>query len=346
MSDAPNVNETRPQGPFGGWKVAASLAAAVAVGGAALYIIPMIKAPKERQQETPGPKPQLASLGRAYQPPPLDRPTVVEEARPAIAQRLAVAPRPRPSQMAVYSRPAPQASQGGRDGAGGPDEPRTIAGMEIRRAETIADASYFLMPGDTIACLTTQPLTERSGARFSASIPNDVLSRTGRRLIPAGSRALGKSISGMDHGERRLAAVFTHIEGPSVPGKPTLFVGIGDGQAGDQLGRVDLEGNIETHAWSRLGTVAAYATLDMVARAGTGVAGNAINDSLNSGGGQTNINLGNFGGMGNARGLAGQAFDHELRRKPTFDRPHAQPCTIFIQQPIDFTDAVKAMRGR
>lgn len=354
MSDTstpPSVSPGTPAGFMGGARVALAIGAAAGLGVLGWWLLPErhhVEARTTDRASRPG------VIGQPFViPAAITNPAPVEVARPepVVARPMAppaAAKRARPSSMSVYTdaeppeRPARAVAVGG-GASGAPAPAQTIAGMQVLRAETITDARFYLMPGDKIPCINSEPLTERTGARFSAVIPEEVRGRDGtQRLIPKGSRAVGRVVKGMDHGERRLAAILTHIEGPTVPGFPTMFVPLGDGQAGDALGAVDLEGNVETHFWSRLGAVAAYAGLDAVARIGAGVATSAITDGLSGGdGNRTNVNVGNFGGLGTGRGLAGRAFDQQIQRQPTFDRPQGQVCTIFVNQPIDFRPAVR-----
>lgn len=292
--------------------------------------------PWARQAALPAGAASVAEQRREERPPPIGdmAATTVTASRPRLSPVASLTRKDAPPPVGALSA-SPRGTNAGPAGDG---QPATLGGLEVLRAEYIADASRYLMPGDVIQCLTTAPLTERSGATFSALIPNDVRGRDGnphRPLIPAGSRAVGKVVSGMVQGERRMAAIFTHIEGPTRPHQRTLFVRIGTGQAGDELGGVDLAGNIETHFWPRLAAVGAYALLDMTARVGSGLAGAALNEAIAPNGTNgPNINIGNFGGMNSGRSLAGQAFDHEIQRKPTFDLPRGSPCSIRIQQPI------------
>lgn len=327
---------------MGGWKTGGTVLGLVGLGFLGWWFLPESKETTARRSEPPV---RPGVVGAAFNPPP-EPVQIVRPEQPVIRPTAppATPKRPRASSMSVYvdaeppARPAPAGNA-----ASGPVPAQTIAGMTVLRAESISDAGWYLMPGDKIQCLNNEPLTERTGARFSATIPEDVRGRDGlNTLIPKGSRAVGKVLRGLDNGERRLAAILTHIEGPSRPGQPTIVVPLGDGQAGDALGGADLEGNIDTHFWSRLGAVAAYAGLDLVGRVGSSVASNAINESLSSRNG-TNVNVGQFGMQG-GRGLAGRAFDHDIQRPPTFDRPQGQACTVFVNQPIDFRAASRALR--
>lgn len=276
-----------------------------------------------------------------FRPPPPDP----AEVRPVVAPMAPQPPlmpqqtrRARPSSMSAYMDAAPP-TRPVAPAKPGEETEQKIAGMPVLRAETIADAGWYLMPGDKIQCQSNEPLTERTGARFSVNIPEDVRGRDGLNvLVPRGSRATGRVAKGIDNGERRLVVVMDTIEGPSVPGRPTVVVPLGGTQAGDVLGGADLEGNVNTHFWSRLGSVAAYTVLDTVGRIGSGVASSQLNDAINGGrrdGTNVNIGLGG-GGLGGGRGLAGRAFDYEINRPPTFDRPQGQACSIYVQSPIDF----------
>jgi hypothetical protein len=228
-------------------------------------------------------------------------------------------------------RPAPTGTAAQQE-----PKPETVAGMPVLTADMVADAENFLMPGDKLSCLSAEPLEGKAdGVAFTTEINEDFIGRGNAwpPLIPKGSLAFGRVSRVAEDGDERIAAALTLIRGPSVIGRPTLMVPLGDAQPGEPLGDAGLRANVETRFWARLGTVAAYAGLDAVGRIGSSLAGNAINEGL-SGGGRTNINVGNFGGMASGRSLAGSAFDHELRRGPRLSRPQAQPCTIFITKPI------------
>jgi type IV secretory pathway VirB10-like protein len=270
---------------------------------------------------------------------------VTEAPKPAlVAERAAPPkpPRPRPASMPVLvaaADPAPAPVQ--REARQPQDtKPRRIGGVEVAEAVRIDDASWFLTPGEKIMCRNNEPLTERNGASWTATIPEAKLSRDGSRvLIPAMSQAFGTIALGFSNGERRLAAVIDNITGPRVTGQPTLFVPIDKGQVGDSLGRIDLDGNIENDFWGRLGTVGAYAALDMVARGGASFITGQANHLLNGGGNDVNVNIGNLSGM-NAQTLSGAAMRETLNRRPKFDRPQAQDCTIMIKNFIDFRKAI------
>jgi hypothetical protein len=220
-------------------------------------------------------------------------------------------------------------------------KPAKLGGMAVMEAERIDDASWYLMPGDKIMCRNDQPLTERSGAIWTATIPEEKWSGGGERvLLPAGSRAFGKIAAGFNREDRKLAGVITHIMGPRVPGKPTLFIPIDMGQVGDDLGEVDMAGNVKSNFWERLGSVAAYAVLDAVARGVTSYATGSLNNALNPDNSNVNVNVGNFAGMGTGQSLAGQEMQEQLRKRPEFNRPQAQPCSIMISRPIDFRKAI------
>lgn len=350
----PSVQDGKPAGFLGGVPFVLLAGGVVALGVAGWWFLPSARDNAANRVQAEERIRAAGAMGQPWAPPPLQpvaqpRPPMMMPAaqeRPSLDDRPQGQQRARATSMVGYARPAPPptaAASNGRLGAA--EEAQTVAGMTVLRAQTLADARHYLMPGDKIACLNLEPITERTGAAFSAIIPDNIYGREGPAggppLIPKGSRAVGKVLRGLDNGERRLAAVLTHIEGPTTPGRPTMFVPLGNAAAGDALGQVDLEGNIETHFWSRLGAVAAYAGLDMVAGIGSSVAGAAISDAVQGNGRGGGVSVNNFGGMGNGRGLAGRAFDHEIQKQPTFRRPQSQPCTIFINQPIDFRSVAR-----
>lgn len=334
---------------------------AVAMASAAIYFWPEREtadsAARDRaaqrstaERDRPGdPGQPLRKPGAWEVPQPEPQTVAAEVAKPsAAAPAVAYRRRPQPSAVSTWTAPTPPppvaapeatpaASKPADDG-----RPTKLAGLPVMQAERIDDASWYLMPGEMIMCNNDQPLTERTGAFWTATIPEEKLSRDGaRRLIPAMSKAFGKIVTGFNHGDRRLAGVITHITGPSVPGKPTVFIPIEMGQVGDDLGRIDMDGNVENDFWRRLGTVGAYAVLDAVARGVTSYASGSLNRALNNNDDGVNVNVGNFGSMGSGSTLAGQAYRQELNRQPGFTRPQAQPCTIMITKPIDFRKALQ-----
>lgn len=326
---------------MGGKKTLGLAIAAVATGVGAWWLYPSSRDNGSRRAEQPA-RPGI--VGAAFNPPmPVEPPA--RPAEPALARPTAPAgpaKRPRPSSMSVYVDAAPPTRPAPAAAASGPAAAQTVAGMPVLRAEMLIDAGWYLMPGDKIQCQSNEPLTERTGARFSVNIPEDVRGRDGINiLVPRGSRAVGRVAKGVDQGERRLIVVMDTIEGPTMPGRPTVVVPLGGTQAGDLLGGADLEGNVDTHFWARLGSVAAYTVLDAVGRVGSGIASSQLNEAINgSGRNGTNVNIGLGSGIGGGRGLAGRSFDYEINRPPSFDRPQGQSCTIFVQSPLDF----RAMR--
>lgn len=329
----------------------------VAAAGFAFWIMPAREtgesqrdraAAQKEARDRPG-DPGLPLRKPGYQdvPQAVIHPVPTEKpGNPVVLQ--AVRRRPRPSDAVTWTaKPPPEPPVASAPpatatpAAAKDDRPTKLAGLAVMQAERIDDASWYLMPGEMVMCRNNQPLTERTGAMWTATIPEDKLSADGtRRLIPANSQAFGKIVSGFNRGDRRLAGVITHIMTPSVPGKPTLIIPIDMGQVGDDIGRVDMDGNIESDFWGRLGTVGAYAVLDALARGGTSYAAGSLNRALNGNSDGVNVNVGNFGGV-SGQSLAGMQMQEELRKQPQFNRPEAQACSILITKPVDFRKALQ-----
>ena len=78
-----------------------------------------------------------------------------------------------------------------------------------------------------------------------------VYSRTGRvKLIPKGSRLIGKYQSGMQEGQTRVFIAWTRLERPD-----GIVIDLGSNGA-DTLGRAGLGGDVNTHFFKRFGAAA------------------------------------------------------------------------------------------
>lgn len=329
-------------GFLGGWRVWAAVGAgAVAIGGI-LWLLGAfgggVKPPPRQAAAAVGRPSEFPARPPAPPPPAAEqRPQPAAPPPPPPPPGRPAPPRPRPSAMALYDDATPLRPPERRSAASSQDE--KIAGMSVIRAQTIADAGWYLMPGDKIQCENLEPITARTGAPFSATVPFDVKGRTGDRiLIPRMSRVVGTVARGLDDdGNERLAAVLSHVEGPSVPGKPTLVASLGEAPAADVIGQVDLDGNVKTHFWRRLGAVAAFAGLDAVSQAGGALAGAALSNAVNNATGGDGVGVGFYSFRGAGRSLAGREYQQQIRRPPSFERPQGQPCTVFVHKPLDFS---------
>lgn len=330
-------------GFLGGWRALLVLLGAAAVIG--LIVLAVVLLGRSTTSRVPAPRPTFGpgTAGAEWRPPAAPRDQAVQPvasaAPPPVTASQPVGPvrRPRASSMAAYDNPEPVRAtpRPAAPAAAAPPEETRIAGMAVQRAQILPDPAWWLMPGDKIPCENLEPITARTGADFSATVPVDVMGRTGTQtLVPRFSRVKGHVVRGLQNGQERLAAILTSIETPSVPGRPTIVVPLA-APAADVLGQVDLEGNVETHFWSRLGAVAAYAGLDALSTAGGVLAGQALSDAISgASGGRGGVGIYSFNGIG--RSLAGSEYGHQINRPPSFERPQGQACTVFVNQPIDF----------
>ena len=257
----------------------------------------------------------------------------------ASAQAAPAAPAPPPATPVR----AP-ANDGPTRNADGPSSTAgTVAGMRVLRAGRLPQPQFWLMPGDKVPCLQVEPLVGIEGAQFTCEVHSDVKGRTGGvTLLDKGSRLVGTVVRGLDNGEERLGVVFSHAEGPAHPGEDSIVVPL-DSPGADVTGRAGLDGRVETHFWSKLGGVAAYALIDLASQGLSLGVGSAIGSALGGSRGGASVGVFNFGSQG--RSLAQSEFGQQANRRPTIERDRGEPLTVFIRHPIDFRDAV-ALRFR
>ena len=233
--------------------------------------------------------------------------------------------------------PPPSRDDRARGVGAGPGD--TVAGMKVLRAARLPQAQLWLMPGDKVPCLQVEPIVGIEGAQFTCEVHTDVKGRTGGvTLLDKGSRLVGTVVRGLDNGEDRLGVVFSHAEGPADLGEDPIIVAL-DSPGADVTGRAGLDGRVETHFWSKLGGVAAYALIDLASQGLSLGVGSALGGSR----GGAPVGVFNFGGQG--RSLAQSEFGQQANRRPTIERDRGEPLTVFIRHPIDFRDAV-ALRLR
>jgi len=330
-------------GVFRFWKVALFVIFLLALWAVTYWLFPTSKPepPQVRTSATGNITPWTPPMDPVPVPaaaPPQPRPPEpIAEAAPEPARRA------RPSAV-WYASAAPIRPPAPAPAApAAPTEPAEfkIAGMTANRAEVLPEPEYWLMPGDKIECTTLEPLNNpRTGTPFSAIVPVAVRGRVGNRvLLPAGSRVVGSIVTDMERGQDRIAAVLNHAEWPSRAGQGTPVIALRS-TAADQMGSAGLTGNAGNDFWSRFLSVAAYAALDTVVQAGGAIGTSALNDSLRSSG--TSVSVNTFPLQNAARTLSGREYDQQQQRQAPFSRPQGQPCTVFVQHPLDFR-GVKGM---
>lgn len=231
-------------------------------------------------------------------------------------------------------------SGSGTAGRGGRD---TIAGLQVLRASRLPQPAYWLMPGDKLPCDQNEPIVSIEGAPFTCALSADVKGRNGNvTLLHKGARLVGTVVRGLDNGEERLAVAFNHAEDAARPGEDPVIVPLNSPGA-DVTGRAGLDGHVNTHFWSKLGGVAAYALLDLATQGLSVGAGAALGSAL-GGGRNSSVNVLNLGSQG--RSLAQSEFGQQASRRPSLERASGEPMTVFISHPIDFRDAVAVrLRG-
>lgn len=272
----------------------------------------------ERTGENPLPSPRAAVVHSGRQ----QRPETFEEQRRRVEERA-------------------------KAGAEVKAEPKSFVGMPVRQAEVYAgNAAYFISAGRKLACETTEPIRGISGHNFTARLTDDVRGDSYTEIaIPRDSMVFGKIIAEPDDetGDMRFAAILEHIRWPNPPGKPIIGISLGSDLA-EPIGDIGSKGNTKTHFWTRLGASMAFAAVDAVSNIGGSMIDGMLSGGGEGGGQNVNVNVGSSLRRGTG-GIAREEYQRQGKRKPTFDRPPGQPCSVFVKVPLDTTKAATAWRS-
>lgn len=297
-----------------------------------------------KELPAPAPTPQ-ASIRQLVRPEMLEppRPVPVEPvAMPAPPPPLPVAPPPPAVRTALppatpaaprrrllsYSSGEPQQPATAPAPAAAPGTTGTTVGLAGQalpgaRAGAALDTTLMLMPGVYGCTLDTAVSSDVSGP-FICHTARDIRSPAGIVLMERGTRIVGQYQS-VRVGNRRVPALSVVAYTPH--GVP---VPLGAPMA-DALGRVGLDGEVDTHFWQRFGG----ATLLLLTQGAMG----AAQAALQSGSGNTYLNLG--GGGYALQAVIAETLRGSVNLPPTITKHQGEEVSFFVTAPISFADAYR-----
>ncbi|VAW00410.1 Inner membrane protein of type IV secretion of T-DNA complex, TonB-like, VirB10 [hydrothermal vent metagenome] len=159
-----------------------------------------------------------------------------------------------------------------------------------------------------------------------AVVDKPVYSRTGRlRLIPRGSRLIGRYQSGSQQGQARIFIAWTRLERPD-----GIVIDLGS-MGADELGRSGLGGNVNTHFFQRFG---ASALLSII---GPTVAILAKNNNVSQ-----NQQLILQSGRNSFNRSAEIALESSINIPPTISVDQGTRINVFVARDLSFYNALKA----
>lgn len=198
-------------------------------------------------------------------------------------------------------------------------KPSTIGGG---KAGPAIHMTYVMRP-QIIPCALDTAMDSTVAGPFMCHTTQEVLSQDHVLLLPAGSQIVGSYKNDVKSGQNRLFAFSGSVlteEGIPVPL---------DSQISDGMGRAGIEGEVDNHYVQRFGAAITLSLADSLL---------GIAQAMASKEGQTSLNLNSGSGVG---GVANQILQSQINIPPTI---YVQPGTIvgvFVDHPIDFSDAIK-----
>lgn len=328
-----------------------AVAGLVFVAGTSAYIVLSWKPvePKALPEARPGQAQFLPQASPWRDPPPKPPAAVpVNLPMPAMAA-LPVRREPDPAQLSRESpifgpgaQPTPVRPDGGGEGrAAGArvaradaDDGRTFdvalkpAASQGVRATRLAHPELTIVGGSRIPCIIESAFTSDVPGIVSCTVPIDVRGFGGHVvLLPAGTRVVGQSQSGMRQGQRRAFVTWTQATTPE-----GVVVTL-DSPAADQLGKAGLEGDLDNHFFERFGNAILLSFLD------TGLSVAA--DAAAAGAGGTNY-VNNFTGA--PASLAGTALNQGINIPPTIEFEQGKTCVIYVSKNLSFSDVYQIVR--
>lgn len=154
------------------------------------------------------------------------------------------------------SSPAPSSS---------PDRAVRMSSVATVRAGRLGNRDFLILAGATMPCLLQTALDSTAPGQATCIIPIDVYSDNGAvLLLERGTRVLGHYQADMARGRRRLAVLWSRAVSP---GGVAIAL---SSPAADGLGRVGIDGEVDTHFWDRFGGALMLSLVDDGAEAAFG----------------------------------------------------------------------------
>jgi type IV secretion system protein VirB10 len=199
------------------------------------------------------------------------------------------------------------------------ERPRRSAAVGVAHATRLPDRSFLILAGSALPCVLQTAMDTATPGYVSCVVPSDVYSENGAVvLLEKGTKVLGEYRGGMKQGQTRLFVVWTRAV---TPGGVAIDLA---SPAADALGRAGLDGDLDSHFWSRFGGAILLSVID----GGLGALGRGHAITLQA-----------------PATTATTALQGSLDIGPTLRKAPGAPVAIFVAQDLDFS-AVYGVRAR
>lgn len=274
-------------------------------------------------------------------PAPASAPAIVAQSTPPAAQAAAAAPPPNvvrfPSASGgiFFDVPPPQV-QPAKAPENNPAESQRLAAATTQvafkptiipggKAGAAMDLKYVMLP-QIIPCALDSAMDSTIAGAIMLHTTADVLSPAPYNipLMWNGTRVVGTYRNDIPRGQSRLYGLSGYAitrEGIPVPL---------DSQIGDGLARNGIPGNVDHHIGERFGAALALTGVDQTLQ--------LLQTELSKPG-QSSFNIG--GGGNGVSGIASQILQDQIRIPDTISVPSGAQCSLIIDHPIDFSDAIR-----
>lgn len=296
----------------------------------ALVPPPPIEAPLTEVAAPPPPQPAP--------PPPVAVPQVIQGFDPSDARLRAPAvvydvgsSAPQPVQVAQANTTPPAATAAAvpaaaEDGTLSADErfaARVTGGAsDSAKAYRLRDVSHVVPQGTVIPAVLETALDSDLPGSVRGVVSRPVKSFDGSRiLIPVGSTLIGQYKSAVAEGQSRAFVIWSRVITPV-----GISIDIGS-PATDRLGRGGLDGEVDTHFFSRFGAAILLSVFD----AGVSIAGGRN-------GSTTNLIIAS---PAQASRIAEIALQRQITIPATIRVPPGAPVQVFVARDLDFSNVVQ-----
>lgn len=190
--------------------------------------------------------------------------------------------------------------------------------LEGSRAGTLGNRNFIVAMGTSIPCVLETAMASDQPGFTSCVINRDVLSDNGRVvLMEKGTQVVGEYRGGLQRGQKRLFVLWNRAKTPN-----GVIVTLAS-PATDALGRVGVDGYVDTHWWERFGS----ALLLSIVGDATSYANSRLQDS--------DVDAENTTSAGQQ--AAAIAVEQSINIPPTLNKHQGELVSIFVARDLDFS---------
>ncbi|MET4690697.1 type IV secretion system protein VirB10 [Sinorhizobium fredii] len=190
--------------------------------------------------------------------------------------------------------------------------------LEGSRAGTLGNRNFVVAMGTSIPCVLETALASDQPGFASCLINRDVLSDNGRVvLMEKGTQVVGEYRGGLKRGQERLFVLWSRAKTPA-----GIIIALAS-PATDALGRVGMDGHVESHWWERFGSAL---LLSIVGDASSYV-GRRLDES--------DVDAQDTTSAGQR--AAAIAVEQSINISPTLNKHQGELVSIFVARDLDFS---------